>query len=108
MYMLLTYMVPFQGEKETLFINKHTGNIAKFDRNVVFPSKSAQELVHKLLQVNPADRPTIQQVLDSDWMVAAEKELDCYDLSLTRCFYEGRLEEEMSITRSKCGICLAL
>ena len=91
MYMLMTYMVPFHGEKGTLFKNKHTGNIAEFV--IVSPSRPAQRLVRNLLQVNPADRPTIDQVLNSEWMVETNKRLDRYDLSLTKSFYEGGLEE---------------
>jgi len=91
MYMLLTYMVPFRGDKGLMFINKHTGNIAEYE--IIQPSRPAQELIRKLLQVNPADRPTIQQVLDSEWMVEADEALDQYDLSLTRTFFEGRRKD---------------
>jgi len=86
---LLTSVSPFRGDGATLASNKHSGNLV-FD--MVVPSQSAQNLVQKLLQVDPADRPTIQQVLDSEWMVEADNVLERYDLSLTQTLYSERPE----------------
>jgi len=88
MYMLLTSMGPFRGEKDALVLNKHTGNLV-FD--AVIPSRPAQELVEMLLQINPANRPTVEQVLDSEWMIETDDVLERYSLSLTHTLYTDRL-----------------
>lgn len=103
-YMLLTSMGPFRGEKDTLVLNKHSGNFV-FD--AVVPSRPAQELVKMLLQVDPANRPIVQQVLDSEWMVEADDVLEQYSLSLTHTLYKDRFVEnevkDESGKRNRCA-----
>ena len=78
-YMLLTGLPPFRGDGADLITNKHNGNVS-FDMFIL--SGSAQRLIRSLLQVNPAERLTIDEVLDSEWMIEADEVLDEYDLSL--------------------------
>jgi serine/threonine protein kinase len=82
-YMMLTALPPFRGDGADLIANKHNGNVV-FD--TVLPSSAAQRLVRSLLQVNPADRPTIEQVLDAEWMIEADDVLGNYDLTLAKTF----------------------
>jgi serine/threonine protein kinase len=80
-YVLLTGMAPFSGEGDALVANKHAGN---FGFEAVIPSEPAQRLVTGLLQAIPENRLTIEQVLDSEWMIEADDVLDEADLYLTR------------------------
>lgn len=82
-YMMLTALPPFRGDGSDLIANKHNGNVV-FD--TVLPSGPAQRLVRSLLQVNPADRPSIEQVLDAEWMIEADDILANHELSLTQAF----------------------
>jgi hypothetical protein len=51
---------------------------------MVIPSEPAQKLVSGLLQAVPEKRLTIEQVLDSEWMIEADDLLDSIDLSIGR------------------------
>lgn len=82
-YMMLTALPPFRGDGADLIANKHHGNVV-FGPAV--PSGPAQRLVRSLLQVNPSDRPTIEQVLDAEWMIESDYILANYDLSLAQTF----------------------
>jgi len=79
--MLLCAVPPFRGDGADLIMNKHDGNVV-FD--MIQPSEPAQELIRGLLQVNPEERLTIQQVLDSRWMIEADDYLVTQDLGLTQ------------------------
>ena len=81
MYMLLTGLPPFRGDGEDLIANKHAGNVV-FD--TLKPSRPAQKLVEGLLQTDPRNRLSIEQVLHSEWMFEADDILDRYDLSLAQ------------------------
>ena len=88
LYMLLTALGPFRGKGVDLIRHKHHGNVV-FD--VVETSNASQNLVRALLHPNPKKRMTIDQVLNSEWMTAADSVLDIYDLNLThRWFREWR------------------
>ena len=78
MYMLLTSMGPFRGEKDMLVLNKHSGT---FSFEPISPSLPAQQLVRRLLQVDPARRATVQEVLDSEWMTLPGNVLEQNSLS---------------------------
>jgi Protein kinase domain len=82
-YTMLTGLLPFRGSGDVLVGNKHHGRV-EFD--AVVPSEPAQRLVYSLLQVNPADRPTIEQVLGDEWMTAASDSLANHDLVLAKVF----------------------
>jgi serine/threonine protein kinase len=84
-YMSLTALPPFRGDGADLIENKHAGNVV-FD--MVIPSRSAQKLITGLLQVDPRDRLTIEQVLNSEWMIEADDVLDGYDLALAHSFFQ--------------------
>jgi serine/threonine protein kinase len=81
MYMMLTGLPPFRGNGADLIANKHRGNVV-FD--TIQPSASVQRLVRSLLQVNPYDRPTVEQVLTDEWMVESDNILSGWDLSLAQ------------------------
>jgi serine/threonine protein kinase len=85
LYMLLTALPPFRGDGADLITNKHAGNVV-FD--MVVPSSPAQKLVRGLLQVNPESRITVEQVLNSEWMIGSDSVLDGYDLSLAQTFMQ--------------------
>ena len=85
LYMLLTALPPFRGDGAELITNKHSGNVV-FD--TVVPSPPAQRLVEGLLQADPQNRLTIEQVLVSEWMVETDDVLDSYDLSLAHAFMQ--------------------
>jgi serine/threonine protein kinase len=80
-YMMLTGVPPFRGEGADLVANKHSGSVA-FD--VFKPSDPAEQLVRSLLQVNPNDRPTIEQVLNTEWMIGSNGYLASNGLSLAK------------------------
>lgn len=79
LYMLLTALPPFRGDGSELIRNKHAGYVV-FD--MVVPSKAAQDLVIALLQVNAPDRLTIDEILNSEWMIEADDALANHDLTL--------------------------
>lgn len=79
-YMLLCAVPPFRGDGVDLINNKHDGNV-EFD--MLQPSQAAQELIRGLLQVHPGNRLSIEQVLDSEWMIDADEILASSDLGLT-------------------------
>ena len=95
MYMLLTSMGPFRGEKDMLVLNKHSGT---FSFEPISPSLPAQQLVRRLLQVDPARRATVQEVLDSEWMTLPGNVLEQNSLSLTLSLYHDQLEEKPKST----------
>lgn len=84
-YMLLCAVPPFRGDGADLIMNKHDGNVV-FD--MIRPSDAAQQLIRGLLQVNPENRLTIEQVLDSEWMIDADIVLETFDLGLTHCMMQ--------------------
>lgn len=79
-YMLLCAVPPFRGDGADLILNKQNGRV-EFD--MIQPSNAAQKLIRGLLQVTPERRLTINQVLDSEWMIEADSALAEYDLELT-------------------------
>lgn len=83
--MLLTALPPFRGDGVVLVGNKHSGNVV-FD--TVVPSRSSQQLVMGLLQPNPQNRLTIEEVLNSEWMNKPDYELESNDLSLTHAIIQ--------------------
>jgi serine/threonine protein kinase len=83
LYMLLTGIAPFRGNGAELIEVKKQG-IITFD--IFAPSDSAQDLVVNLLQVNPRDRLTIDEVLQHEWMTAPDDYLEGFDLSLSLTF----------------------
>lgn len=83
-YMMLTALPPFRGGGEVLIANKRNGNVV-FDS--VPPSGNARRLIRSLLQVNPAERPTIDQVLAAEWMKEPDDVLASLDLSPTQSLF---------------------
>jgi serine/threonine protein kinase len=55
--------------------------------DVVQPSENAQLLVRSLLRVDPKQRTTMWQVLEHDWMMELDEELEQHYLSLTQAFF---------------------
>ena len=88
-------MGPFRGEKDMLVLNKHSGT---FSFEPISPSLPAQQLVRRLLQVDPARRATVQEVLDSEWMTLPGNVLEQNSLSLTLSLYHDQLEEKPKST----------
>lgn len=80
---LLTGVAPFRGNGMDLVVAKHSG---RFDFDVVEPSTNAQRLIRGLLQVDPRDRFSIEDVLNHDWMVDDDNCLETFELS---CAFEG-------------------
>lgn len=78
-YMMLTGTAPFTGEGAELFEKKKNG-IVKFE--ICVPSEAAQDLVLKLLRVNPVERLTIDGVLTHEWMTMPSQYLESVDLKL--------------------------
>jgi serine/threonine protein kinase len=85
LYMLLTSLPPFRGDGVDLITNKHCGNVV-FD--TVVPSPASQSLVRALLEPDPKKRISIEQVLDSQWMIEADEVLESYDLSLAQALLQ--------------------
>ena len=79
--MLLTGLCPFRGGGLELMAAKHRGEFA-FD--VVIPSRPAQDLVRGLLEVDVSLRLTIDQVLNHEWMIAADDYLQRFELDPAR------------------------
>lgn len=78
LYMLLTALPPFRGDGAELIANKHAGSVV-FD--MVVPSPASQRLIESMLKIDPGERPTINQILNSEWMIEADdllEEKDCF------------------------------
>lgn len=85
LYMMCTGVAPFRGTKETLVENKRRG---RFEFDFAAPSESCQNLVRSMLQVDPKQRPSIQQVLEHEWMTKAGSELGRNELFLARSLFQ--------------------
>jgi len=85
MYMLLTGLPPFRGTGMDLIEKKHTGMV---DFDIVTPSRPAENLVRKLLQVQPEMRYTIDEVLEDRWMIESEEYLERFDLEVAHQGFE--------------------
>ena len=85
LYMMLTGVAPFRGTKEMLVENKHRG---EFEFDCAVPSESCQDLVRSMLQVDPKQRPSIQQVLEHEWMTEAGSVLAQNELFLARSLFQ--------------------
>jgi serine/threonine protein kinase len=85
LYMLLTSLPPFRGDGVDLITNKHCGNVV-FD--TVVSSKASQRLVRALLVPDPKKRLSIEQILNSEWMIEADSVLESYDLSLAQALLQ--------------------
>lgn len=98
LYVMLTGIVPFRGSGRELRRNKHTGSVV-FD--IIRPSQSAQQLVHQMLQVDPRDRPSVEQLLEYDWLLQPDNALSEHDLSLACSFFMDwqRNQEQFSSRR---------
>lgn len=87
--MMLTGLPPFRGRHSTLRQNKQLGRLADYD--IVMPSPTAQNLVRQMLSVDPAQRPSIKQVLDHEWMQQSDPNENNgfeVDLSLAQVFLQ--------------------
>ena len=77
-FMLLTGLPPFRGSGLDLVQSKHYGEI---NFEIVAPSPTAQRLVEGLLQVEPENRLTIDDVLNKEqWIIEDEAYLETFDL----------------------------
>ena len=85
MYMLLTGLPPFRGSGMELIEMKHTG---LFEFEFVPVSPYAEALVRNLLQVEPAMRYTIDDVLNDRWMIESDDFLEKFDLELAHSGFE--------------------
>jgi serine/threonine protein kinase len=83
--MMLTGIAPFKGSGAKLFEMKKNG-VVTFE--VFAPSEAAQDLVLKLLRVNPKKRFTIDEVLEHEWMTTPNEYLENFDLSLALSFIQ--------------------
>jgi len=97
LYMLLTGLPPFRGSGRELRRQKMHAELADYD--IVLPSKAAQDLVEKMVTEDPAERLTIDQVLEHEWLKgqsdATVARFAAYDLSLSQVFLQdwGRKSE---------------
>lgn len=81
LYMMSTGVPPFRGTGRTLRKNKRDAYICN---DITAPSEELQDLISKMLQPDPLDRITIDQVLDHPWMF---DESDA-DFSLARSIFQ--------------------
>lgn len=79
LYVLLSGIPPFRGNGQELVSNKHSGN---FEFVTALPSPEAKDLVESILQGDPDKRPTIDHILEHDWMYQDDQTLAKFDLSL--------------------------
>ena len=83
---LLTGLPPFRGSGMELIESKHNGH---FEFDIAQPSQQAQRLVRGLLQVNPALRYDMDDVLNSEWMIEDDDYLERFDLEVA---YNGLMD----------------
>lgn len=67
---------------DRLFNNNSNGDEVQTSSSA--PSSSAQKLILEMLQFNSYDRPTIEMILQSEWMTIDDTALEQYDLSRTK------------------------
>ena len=82
LYSMLCGVTPFQGENE--FRVRESKNSGVLDFAIVSPSPWAQDLLHKLLTVNPEKRCSLKEVLEHSWLQQDVMELKAYDLSVAQ------------------------
>lgn len=81
LYTLLCGLGPFTGTGAEILEKKNTG-VVQFE--VVQPSLHAQELVGRLLRVEPGQRMGVDQILGHAWMTAPDVDLGSERLDLAR------------------------
>lgn len=103
LYTLLTGLPPFRGSGRSLRHSKMTAQAAPYD--IITPSEGAQDLIARMIVVNPLCRLTIQEVLDHPWM--QNSFATDVDLSLTQTLFmdwdnrsPGRRKRRHSARRS--------
>lgn len=88
LYLLLTGVPPFRGSGKELHLNKHS---AKIEFDIIQPSFHVQQLIHDMLHIDPMKRPSIDTILQSDWMVLSSPTQNLstnnIDLSLTQSLF---------------------
>lgn len=93
LYTLLCGIGPFTGSQNEIQEKKNLG-VVRFE--VFKPSLQAQHLVEGLLQVDPASRLSIDEILSHPWMNEPEYELASIELNLAQSAhrdFEKRLRE---------------
>ncbi len=93
LYTLLCGIGPFTGSPNEIQEKKNLG-VVKFE--VFKPSLSAQQLVEGLLQVDPASRLSIDEILSHPWMSEPDYELSSIELNLAQSVhrdFENRVWE---------------
>lgn len=66
LYQLFTGFPPFLGKSEYLIFIKSTEAKYIFPRNIIDPS--AEDLIKKILLVDPKKRPTVEEILEHDFL----------------------------------------
>lgn len=100
LYMLLTGLPPFRGSGRELRRQKMNAELADYD--IVLPSQAAQDLVNRMVTVDPEDRLTIDEVLEHEWLrdqsASANHHYSGHDLSLSQAFLQdwGRKKSQQA------------
>ena len=85
--MMLTGLPPFRGTGRELKRQKQRGETAPYD--IVVPSKSAQDLVRRMICAEPMERLTVEQVLEHDWLLGGDDGDEMVvDLTLAQVFLQ--------------------
>lgn len=88
LYVLLTGLPPFRGSGNALREAKRNADIAPYD--ITVPTAAAQDLVARMLRVDPTERLNIAQVLQHEWFQTADDDdlaaAVSTDLSLAQTF----------------------
>lgn len=83
LYTLLTGIPPFRGSGRALRHSKMTAQFAPYE--ITVPSSSAQDLIARMIVVNPICRLTMKEVLAHPWM--QNSSFTDVDLSLTQILF---------------------
>jgi serine/threonine protein kinase len=91
LYTMVCGIGPFNGSREEICDFKSRGQI-HFE--IVSPSIKAQRLIRGLMQVDPAERLSFQEVLCHDWMTADDDELRHHDCSVAQGVFDDWMRTE--------------
>jgi calcium/calmodulin-dependent protein kinase I len=81
LYILLGGYSPFTGSKKSIMTNIATGQFEFHSEYWLQVSHSAQDLIKRMLQVDPKKRFTANQALGHEWLKKTDEELDQHQLS---------------------------
>jgi serine/threonine protein kinase len=81
LFILLCGHGPFYGEKRDI-ITKRAQGVILFE--LVQPSEYARNLIRGLLQVDPARRMSIAEIMNHAWMRAPDSELNSFGLDIAQ------------------------